>query len=57
LNSGLRGISIADQQILISQLADDTTLFLHDANQVPLALEHIQQFSKASGFSIELFEM
>lgn len=48
-NSGLRGISIADKQILISQLADDTTLFLHDATQVPLALEYIQQFSKASG--------
>lgn len=50
----LRGISIANKQILISQLADDTTLFLHDANQVPLALENIQQFSKASGLSLNL---
>lgn len=48
-NSGLQVISIADKQILIGQLADDTTLFLQDAKQVPLALRYIQQFSKASG--------
>ncbi len=53
-NSGLHGISIVDKQILISQLADDTTLFLQDANQVPLALNYIQKFSKASGLFLNL---
>lgn len=53
-NSSLRGISIANKQILISQLADDTTLFLQDAHQVSLALKNIQQFSKASGLSLNL---
>ncbi len=53
-NRCLHGISIADKQIFISQLADDTTLFLQDANQVPLALKYIQQFSKASGLFLNL---
>lgn len=36
-SSNLQGITIDDRQI-ISQLADDTTLFLNDASQIPLAL-------------------
>lgn len=53
-NSGLNGIRIADKQILISQLADDTTLFLQDVNQIAVALKYIQIFSKASGLSLNL---
>lgn len=41
----IKGISIADKEIIISQLADDTTLFLKDATQVPNAINVIQAFS------------
>ncbi len=51
-SSNLQGITIDDRQIIISQLADDTTLFLNDASQVPLALRLIESFSRASGLNI-----
>ncbi len=51
-SSNLQGITIDDRQIIISQLADDTTLLLNDASQVPLALRLIESFSRASGLYI-----
>ena len=51
-NSPLKGISIAEKEIVISQLADDTTIFLQ--NQVPIALKVIDDFSKASGLILNL---
>ncbi len=53
-HSNLQGISIADRTILISQLADDTTLFLRESSQIPIAIDIIKQFSKASGLSLNL---
>lgn len=53
-NSALQGISVADRQIKISQLADDTTLFLREASQIPLSIELIKDFSKASGLYLNL---
>ncbi len=53
-SSNLQGITIDDRQIIISQLADDTTLFLNDASQVPLALRLIESFSRASGLCLNI---
>ncbi len=38
----------------MSQLADDTTLFLKDQNQIPLCIYIIQSFSEASGLYLNL---
>jgi hypothetical protein len=46
-NRHVQGISIASiASIIISQLADDTTLFLKDANHIPISINVIQSFSK-----------
>uniref|UniRef100_A0A3P9LWP5 Reverse transcriptase domain-containing protein n=1 Tax=Oryzias latipes TaxID=8090 RepID=A0A3P9LWP5_ORYLA len=52
--SSLKGISIADHTVTISQLADDTTLFLKDHSQVPLAINLINNFSAASGLCLNI---
>lgn len=54
LESNVQGISIANREITISQVADDTTLFLKDVSQIPKAIEVIQKFSKASGLCLNL---
>lgn len=48
----IEGIKIADRSILISQLADDTCLFLKDKGQVPTILQALKLFSLASGLSV-----
>uniref|UniRef100_A0A3P9M210 Reverse transcriptase domain-containing protein n=1 Tax=Oryzias latipes TaxID=8090 RepID=A0A3P9M210_ORYLA len=53
-SSNIDGISIAGKNILISQLADDTTLFLKNSSQVPRVLQVIETFSKASGLYLNL---
>uniref|UniRef100_A0A3P9LB20 Reverse transcriptase domain-containing protein n=1 Tax=Oryzias latipes TaxID=8090 RepID=A0A3P9LB20_ORYLA len=50
----LKGISVLYKEILISQLADDTTLFLRDSSQVSCALNLIQSFSDVSGLRLNL---
>jgi len=35
-------------------LADDTTLFLKDAGEIPLALKIVHTFSKASGLYLNI---
>ncbi len=52
--SSIRGIRIADREIFMSQLADDTTLFLRDASQIPIAINYIKLFSKASGLNLNI---
>jgi len=55
-NSNLKGISVANRSILISQLADDdTTLFLKNKDQVSVALNIIDLFSSASGLVLIIF--
>ncbi len=44
-NSNIEGLNINEQQLIISQLADDTTLFLKNKEQIPLALQTIELFS------------
>lgn len=40
--------------LVVSQLADDTTLFLKNAAQIPKALKIISSFSEASGLKLNL---
>lgn len=53
-NTLMQGISIFNKEITISQLADDTTLFLKDKDLIPLALKSIEYFSQASGLHLNL---
>ncbi len=52
--SSLKGMVVANREIFMSQLADDTALFLRDASQVSVAINSLQSFSKASGLSLNL---
>lgn len=38
-NSPTKGISITDTEIIFSHLADDTTLFLENAFQIPISIQ------------------
>lgn len=53
-NSHIEGLTVMGERIIISQLADDTTLFLKDEDQIPLALQVIDHFSKASGLQLNI---
>jgi len=46
------GFNILGKHIIISQFADDTTLFLKDIRQISRALDSVSQFSKASGVKL-----
>ena len=48
------GLTIFNKEIKISQLADDTTLFLRDKDQVAHALNAITAFSIASGLMLNV---
>lgn len=50
----LEGISIFDREIKISQLADDTALFLKDKCQLSKAISIIEEFSCASGLKLNM---
>ncbi|XDV39802.1 hypothetical protein PO909_008989 [Leuciscus waleckii] len=53
-NSEIEGINIDGKQILISQLADDTTLFLKNKDEIPVILQRMRLFSQASGLTLNL---
>lgn len=48
-SSEINGINILGRESIITQRADDATLFLKNGNQVPVAINIISQFSKGSG--------
>ncbi len=50
----IRPLNVLGTQLLISQLTDDTTLFLSDAEQIPVAINLVSHFSKASGLQLNL---
>ncbi len=50
----MRGITIVDREIKITQLADDTTLFIQNENQIYVAIDLISEFSRASGVYLNL---
>lgn len=52
--STIEGISIIEKKLIITQLADDTTLFLQNDKQIPTAIRVIEEFSKASGVYLNL---
>lgn len=54
LESDVQGITVAGREITISQVADDTTLFLKDPAQIPKAINLVNQFSKASGLCLNI---
>uniref|UniRef100_A0A3B3D2N2 Reverse transcriptase domain-containing protein n=1 Tax=Oryzias melastigma TaxID=30732 RepID=A0A3B3D2N2_ORYME len=47
-------LSVANTEISISQLADDTTIFLNNLQDIPIILKTIDTFSKASGLKLNL---
>ncbi len=53
-NSGSEGLNISGKHIIITQFADDTTLFLKNENQIVTALDSINTFSKASGVMLNI---
>lgn len=53
-SSEINGINICGRELIISQLADDTTLFLRDENQVSGAINTIEKFSMASGLRLNI---
>lgn len=53
-SSTLQGITIANKTIIISQLADDTTLFLKNKLQIPIVTSLMESFSMASGLHLNL---
>ena len=53
-NSPLKGISIAKREVILTQLEDDTTLFLKNTSQVPIAIKTIELFSAASRLCLNL---
>lgn len=53
-SSNLKGVAIAEREVIISHPAEDTTLFLRDAMQIPLAISVIESFSKASGVHLNV---
>ncbi len=52
--SHLKGVTIGNVELIISQLADDTALFLKDSSQVSVALNILQVFTKASGLNLNI---
>lgn len=52
--SAVEGISLFGKDLIITQLADDTTLFLKNETQIPVAIKVIQEFSRASGLCLNI---
>lgn len=52
--SSFKGITLNEREIKISQLADDTTLFLKNKSQIGVALNVLNQFSESSGLNLNL---
>lgn len=51
-NSDIAHLNVFGHEIIISQLADDTTVFLKNLEEVPKHLQTINVFSKASGLML-----
>lgn len=47
-------MNVLGNQLIVSQLADDPTLFLSDAEQIPVAINLVSHFSEASGLQLNL---
>lgn len=54
--SDIEHMNVFNNKLLISHLADDTTLFLKNLEQVPKAIQSIEFFSTAAGLKLNLKE-
>ncbi len=52
-SSSVKGIDLMGREVVITQLADNTTVFLKDENQIS-ALDEINEFSEASGLCLNI---
>lgn len=50
----IKKLNVLGTEIVISQLADDTTIFLKDRYQISTTIANIEKFSKASGLTLNL---
>lgn len=53
-NPNIQGLTIFNRVVKISQLADDTVLFLKDKPQIQTALQVTGEFSEASGLKLNI---
>ena len=51
-NEHIKGVKVGNKIFKITQLADDTTLFLKDINSLKLILKMLQNFEKISGLKL-----
>ena len=51
-NQNIRGIKFNDREVKLTQLADDTTLFLADIQSLHVALNLLYMFYKSSGLKL-----
>ena len=53
-NAAIKGISVAGREIKISQLADDTTLFINGVDSIEPVVETLRQFRHLSGLKANI---
>ncbi len=54
--SAIKGMTIINRELVIAQLADDTTPFPQNENQIPIAIKVIKEFSEASGVHLNVMK-
>lgn len=50
----LKPLNVLGKSLIITQLADDTTIFVKNGEQIPIAIEKVENFSKASGLKLNI---
>ena len=53
-NDAIKSIGVAGREIKISQLADDTTLFINGVDSIDPVVETLQQFRHLSGLKANI---
>ena len=52
-NKNINGIKIGrDKEIKLTQMADDTTIFLRAENDIPILIAELKRFSEVSGLTL-----
>lgn len=52
-NKNINGIKIGrDKEIKLTQMADDTTIFLQAENDIPILIAELKRFSEVSGLTL-----
>ena len=50
-NTAINGIPLKNNELKISQMADDTTIFLNNSKSIPILLQLLEQFALCSGLN------